>query len=227
MSVTEGNIRPTAILDYLSERLQTVRRRLGGDSAKPIDYLRACHGLIVSEVKGVYSVDELRPASVTLTKAKGSCSQRFACLEAAARANGIATRVRGLWIAGRFWAPRFPLVRVFIPTRILLALPQFFIDGRWLDVEELYGPSAKLAERNPSAFANDAESMFDAISHTAVDFQGRTAVCSGTRCDLSRFVLGDAGTFDTRDELFAKFRLFQNTIRGKAFEWIYGGRKSA
>jgi len=39
-------------------------------------------------------------------------------------------------------------------------------------------------------------------------------------------VVGDAGFFASRDELFGAVGLFQHTLRGRAFELIYGGRKS-
>lgn len=174
---------------------------------------------------GVYG-KRTAPTSATIAKGKGSYSQRFACLEPLARAQGIATRVRGLWIAGRFWAPRFPFTRLFIPKRILLAWPQFQVGGEWLGVETLFGALTVLPDQAPRGFANDAESLFDAVGHSAVDFAGETAGCANGHCDLSRFVLADAGMFDSRDDLFASLPLFQHTLRGRALEWIYGGRKS-
>ncbi len=191
-----------------------------------LEYLQWCHRFLCTEVAPVYTVDELQPASVTLKKRKGSCSQRFACLEALARAHAMPTRVRALWIAGEFWAPRFRIMRFFIPRRILLAWPQFYIDEAWLSVETLFGPLPSLAAKSPLAFANDGETLFDALPHTAVDFHGETAGCAAGQCDLSRHVVADAGIFASRDELFATLPLFQLTLRGRAFEMIYGGRKS-
>lgn len=218
---------PTAILDILSEgfRAAFLRAGIGGEDA--VGYLRACHAWIGVAVAPVYTLNELQPVSITLAKRQGSCSQRFACLEAFARAHAIGTRVRGLWIDGRFWAPRFRFTRHFIPARILLALPQFYVDRDWLDVEELFGTTESLVRRNPRRFANDAETLFDALPHAAVDFRGRSRGCQGGGCDLSRFALGDAGTFATRDELFARHPLLQNTLRGRAFELLHGGRRSA
>jgi hypothetical protein len=45
--------------------------------------------------------------------------------------------------------------------------------------------------------------------------------------DLSSFVLEDEGFFDTRDEILERFGSMQNTIRGRVFEILFGGRKSA
>ena len=93
-------------------------------------------------------------------------------------------------------------------------------------MEEMFDAPERLAERNPRGFANDGESLFDAIDHVAIDFEGRTAGCGAGACDLSGYVVGDAGIFASRDELFAAIPSFQHTLRGRAFELIYGGRKS-
>lgn len=225
-SANEANLLPTPTLDYRSERVQAVGRGLRGTAETDHGYLQAGHRFLCGEVAPVYTVDELQPTSVTLAKRRGSCSQRFACLESLARATGIPTRVRGLWIAGEFWAPRFKLTRMFVPRRVLLAWPQFYVEGGWLGVERLFGTLESLARQDPRAFANDGESLFDAIGHAAVDFRGETAGCVDGRCDLSRFAAGDAGVFASRDDLFAAFPLFQRTLRGRAFEIIYGGRAS-
>lgn len=224
-SVTEGNLRPTAICDCDGEVVQAVVRQLEY-SRSDLAYLQAAHRFLCTCVTGVYTLDECQPASRTLLKRKGSCSQRFACLEALARARTIATRVRGLWIDGRFWAPRFRLTRPLIPRQILLAWPQFYVNDAWLGAESLFGPVESLAQANSARFTNDAESLFDAVGHVAIDFEGRTASCTDGHCDLSRFVVGDAGTFVSRDELFGSLPLLQDSLRGRAFELIFGGRKS-
>ena len=224
--VSEGNLRPTSILDHDHRNVQALARRVQTASPAPRSYLQAGYQVLRDEVRPVYTVDELQPTSVTLAKGRGSCSQRFACLESMARAAGIGTRVRGLWVAGRFWHPRFRWTRPFIPSRMLLAWPQFHLDGVWVSVEGLFDSLASLAKRNPRAFANDAETLFDAIDHVAVDFAGKTAGCASGACDLSGFVVGDAGVFQSRDELFASLPLFQHSLRGRAFEWLYGGHAS-
>lgn len=225
-SISDGNLRPTRILDYTSDRVQAVVRRVNPPVDAARDFLQAGYLLLRNELRPVYTADELQPTSVTLSQGRGSCSQRFACLESLARAAGIATRVRGLWITGRFWNPRFRLAASFIPTQILLAWPQFHLEGAWIGVEELFDSAARLAARSPRAFANDGETLFDAIDHTAVDFGGVTAGCASGRCDLSGVVVGDEGIFDSRDDLFANRPLFQHTLRGRVFEFLYGGRKS-
>jgi hypothetical protein len=225
--VSEGNLRPTSILDHEHQHVRALVRRVKTSSPASRAYLQAGYQVLREAVCPVYTVDELQPTSVTLAKGRGSCSQRFACLESMARAAGIGTRVRGLWVAGRFWNRRFRVAMPFIPLRVLLAWPQFHLDGAWVSVEELFESPASLAERNPRGFANDGETLFDAIDHVAVDFGGKTAACASGACDLSGFVVGDAGVFESRDELFAAHSLFQHTLRGRAFEWLYGGRRSA
>lgn len=221
--LTAGNLRPTRILDHSSDRVQAVVRRVPAPVEASRGYLQAAYRLLRDEVRPVYTVDELQPTSVTLAKGRGSCSQRFACLESLARAAGIGTRVQGLWVAGRFWNPRFRLTAAFIPARILLAWPHFHLDGTWTGVESLFDAPA---DRHPSAFTNDGETLFDAIDHAAIDFAGTTAACGAGGCDLSGFVVGTAGLFDSRDDLFTGTRLFQHTLRGRLFELFYGGRKS-
>jgi transglutaminase-like putative cysteine protease len=152
----------------------------------------------------------------------------MACLEAVSRACGIPTRSRVLLVSGRFWYPRFHLFRAFIPKKILLVWPQFFIERAWIDFDELYGDAADLAAGATQAFTNNGESIFDAVAHTPVDFMAKTCSegCSSSKFDLSRFVLSDEGFLDTRDEVFARFGSFQVTLRGRMFEVVYGGRSS-
>ncbi len=151
----------------------------------------------------------------------------MACLEAVARAGGIPTRVRALHVKGEFWYPRFRLSCPFIPQRILLVWPQFFLQGMWVDFDEIYSPIEQLAAKS-GRFGNGGESLFEAVRHTAVDFLGKTCsvACARPEHDLSMFVQDDAGFFDTRDEVFERFGSFQHTLRGRAFEIIFGGRNS-
>jgi hypothetical protein len=217
------HLEPTAILDYDSPAVIAFARSIeSGASATAV--LRGAHVAIASHIRPVYSVHERQPVSATLARQQGSCSQRLACLEALARRQGIGTRVRALWVAGRFWNSRFPLSRWLIPPRILLAWPQFRIGDRWCGVEDLFGA---VEDRAPgvTAFANDGETLFEAVRSTAIDFEGRTRVCANG-CDLSRFVVGSDGVFDSRDDLFRALGSFEDTWKGKVFEVLYAGRPS-
>ena len=130
----------------------------------------------------------------------------MAALEAVARRAGVATRSRGLLIDGRFWYPRFPRMGRLVPSEIVLAWPEFFIDGQWISATELFGNVDDLAKSRDGFSNADGETLFDALARTAVDWEGRTStpeVCSA--CDLSGNVLSDLGRFDSRDELFAAY----------------------
>ena len=131
-------------------------------------------------------------------------------------------------MSGRFWYPRFRLFRGFIPSKILLVWPQFLLEGKWVDFDELYGSAIELAAQAEHAFSNSGESIFDAVDHTPVDFMAKTCgpACTPSRFDLSKFILSDEGFFDTRDEVFARFGSFHTTLRGRMFDLIYGGRAS-
>ena len=69
------------------------------------------------------------------------------------------------------------------------------------------------------------DTLFEALRSTAVDFEGKTRTCA-TVCDLSKFVVERGRTFDARDDLFGQFGSFEDTWKGKAFELLYGGRRS-
>jgi transglutaminase-like putative cysteine protease len=225
---TSANLQVTSILDYQDGIVRDLAGSLRHQNPEPRKLLQAAHRYLVDSVKPVYALNELQPASKTLRQERGSCSQRMACLEALARACGIPTRSRALLISGRFWYPRFRLFRTFLPKSILLVWPQFFVNGGWVDFDELYSPAAKLAESADRAFRNDGESIFDAVDHTPVDFMAKTCGpgCAPSRFDLSKFVLADEGFFETRDEVFTRFGSFHTTLRGRMFEVIYGGRAS-
>ncbi|MFE2103698.1 transglutaminase domain-containing protein [Streptomyces sp. NPDC059468] len=156
-----------------------------------------------------------RPVSEVLRRRRGSCSQRLAVLEAVARASGMATRVRGLLVDGRFWYPRFPQIHRFVPHQVVLAWPEFHLDelsptehltAPWLTVSELFSGVNEPREGSSEGFTNaGTETLFEALSRTAIDWDG-TTVClaAGAACDLSAYVLADLGHFDSRDELFAQ-----------------------
>lgn len=198
--LADGSVAPTAILDWHAPEVQGLVARL--TATDPRSRLRQAHRIIADEVAAVYAVEERQPASVTLARGAGSCSQRLAVLEAAARADGVPTRVRGLLVDGRFWYPRFGRLRFLVPHEVLLAWPEFRIDGAWLSASELYGAFDELD--TSAGFTNaGGETLFDAVSRTAVDWDGLTCTPgSQSACDLSACVVHDLGRYSSRDALF-------------------------
>ncbi|GAB2594703.1 hypothetical protein GCM10027168_29120 [Streptomyces capparidis] len=199
-----GGTDPTRILDWRHPRVAALLARLPAADGDPRRLLRAAHTRLAREVRPVYAVAEQQPVSVTLRRGRGSCSQRMAVLEALARASGVPTRVRGLIVDGAFWYPRFPRLRALVPDQVVLAWPEFRLADGWVPVSELYGPLPELAADGVTGFANaSGETLFDAVSRTAVDWDGATSrpgECS--TCDLSAHVLADLGHYPSRDTLF-------------------------
>ncbi|MBT2368985.1 transglutaminase domain-containing protein [Streptomyces sp. ISL-10] len=221
----DGSTEPTRILDWRHPRVGELLGSLGtapagvtahdnaGTSAgQRMEALRRAHRRIAATVRPVYSVQDERPVSEVLRRGRGSCSQRLAVLEAVARAGGVATRVRGLLVDGALWYPRFPRMRRLVPDHVLLAWPEFLIDpaagpdGGWLPVSELFGGLAELSSRPGGGFTNaGAETLFEALSRTAIDWDGATACpADAAACDLSAHVVADLGRFDSRDDLFTR-----------------------
>ncbi|WP_116204981.1 transglutaminase domain-containing protein [Amycolatopsis circi] len=197
-SSAEGGVVPTAILDWRDPVVHSLVRATAAEDR--LAGLRAAHRMIAGSVRPVYSVQERQSISRTLRRGRGSCSQRLAILEGVARAQGIPTRVRGLVVDGRFWYPRFPQLKFLVPSRVVVAWPEFRIADVWVPVGELFGPLTELAAQ--SGFSNDSgETLFDAVSRTAIDWDGVTCEVGGA-CDLSATVLADLGHFDSRDDLF-------------------------
>ncbi|MER5447578.1 transglutaminase domain-containing protein [Streptomyces sp. NPDC002766] len=211
-----GSTAPTRILDGRHPRVVALLQRIEAEAGGADDraaFLRRAHRHIAETVRPVYSVRDDLPVSAVLRRGRGSCSQRLAVLEAVARASGVPTRVRGLLVDGRFWYPRFPRLRLVVPDQVVLAWPEFRVAGPsgghvtpWLSASELFGSLDELSIRREVGFSNaGAETLFDALSGTAIDWDG-TTLCpaSGAGCDLSGHVLADLGHFDSRDELFAR-----------------------
>ena len=203
-----GSTRPTRILDlehplvvaFVARVLREADER-GAVTAR--DRLRTAHGIVVRTVRPVYSVEDRRRVSRTLRLGRGSCSQRMAVLEAVARSLGVPTRVRGLLVDGTFWYPRFPKLRPFVPEEVLLAWPEFLLDGVWVTVAELFEDRDA---RTTGGFTNSGpETLFEAVARTSVDWDA-PAACAGSTapCDLSAHLRTDLGRFDSRDELFAR-----------------------
>lgn len=189
-----GSAGQTRILDWgdpIFDRLPE------DDYRTDVGYLRHVHRRVQGTVRPVYALDDTQPASVTLTKGQGSCSQRLAVVEALARKQGIPTRVEGLILRGEFWYPRFRYLRPFVPDRVLLAWPSFHADGEWLDASRAFTDGCGSL---PTRFSNSGEeTLFDAAARTPIDWGGDgTPGC----LDLSRFVRQSLGTFDSRDDLF-------------------------
>ncbi|MEU6281143.1 transglutaminase domain-containing protein [Streptomyces sp. NPDC047028] len=203
-----GGTVPTPVLDWEHPRVLAAVRSIGGpaDGEPTVATLRRAHRWISAEVRPVYSVEEARPVSEVLRLGRGSCSQRMAALEAVARAWGVPTRVRGLVVDGTFWYPRFPRLRRLVPRQVLLAWPEFRVDGEWLPVSQLFAETA--AARPTGGFTNSGtETLFEALSRTGIDWDGDgSSACpaSAGRCDLSAHLRLDLGRFDSRDELFTR-----------------------
>ena len=222
----DAQLAATKILDYGHPQVQSVLSGLGNSHLSKRDFVLAAHKYIVDRMKAVYSIDEDRPVSETFRLNEGSCGQRMAAVEAVARAGGVATRVRALWLDRRFWFSRLPLLRFFLPPRTLMPWPQFYFDGQWVDFDELYCPCRDLAEKTPvkHAFSNAGESLFDAIRHAPVDFLGKLKGTEYASYDISHVVVEDGGFFDTRDELLEKLERRRTWLGRFIFNTLYGGR---
>ncbi|MCU1549582.1 MAG: hypothetical protein JWR36_142 [Glaciihabitans sp.] len=200
-----GQVSPTRILDFDSAPLRAlVAESIGMADSTGAGVLETAHGVIRDRVRPVYSIDDGRPASRTLVAGTGSCSQRLAILESVARAIGTPTRSRGLVLRGSFWFPRFHYLRPLIPDRVLLAWPEFLVDGEWRGASELFGEIGCGVKKG---FTNrGAETLFEAIGRSAIDWDGVTSTVDGESCfDLSRHVVTDLGRFPSRDALFAHY----------------------
>src|SRR5579859_4964600 len=92
---------PTAILNSEHPLLMHFIEEL--QIASPADdrmFLQMAHQRLSERLSPIYTLKERQPASSTLARGYGSCSQRMAVLEAIARGAGIATCSRALWIDG-------------------------------------------------------------------------------------------------------------------------------
>lgn len=208
-----GSTRPTAILDLDAPALASIR--VPDATATPRERLHAAHERIGARVRPVYSMADRRPVSAVLRLGRGSCSQRLAVLKGVARREGIATRVRGLVVDGRFWYPRFRGLERLVPERILLAWPEFRIDDAWVDIGHLFPTS------DATAFTNaGAETLFDALGRGAVRIDGPACDCADD--SLARWVQFELGTFDDRDSLYDTWGQNRPTPVRIAIEPVFG-----
>ena len=190
-----GNLEETPTLDYGNLSLvglpDDISRR-GVDSRRRA---RMIHEYVARTTTPLYSLTETRPASVTERKGAGSCSQRFALVEAIARRVGIPTRVEGLAIRGTFWAPRFPELRCLLPRGVIIAWPEFLTTDGWLPIDELS------AERGPEEFTNckGGVTLFEATRSVEVRHQ------DGSRPSFSGAAVRTLGYYDRRDDLFREY----------------------
>ncbi|MFC3688721.1 transglutaminase domain-containing protein [Aquipuribacter hungaricus] len=209
-----GSTDATRILDHTSAEVRSLLRDCTGSTARDdvAGVLRVAHGLVAQRIRPVYAVDEAQPVSRTLRSGRGSCSQRLAVLEAVARAVDVPTRSRGLLLDGRFWYLRFPGLRAVVPDEVVLAWPEFRVDGVWLDSSALLG-APDLHSDSGGRFTNvGEETLFEAVGRGAVrwdevpgpttDGHDQPQVGCST-CSLAGWVLAELGRYGSRDELFA------------------------
>lgn len=198
--MNEANLQPTPILDYGASEVQKVLALFGSRATSSREFLQRAHGHVSETMRPIYSIEETIPVSRLFELNQGSCSQRMACVEALARARGIATRVRALWLDRTFWYSRLPLLRFVLPKKgILMPWPQFFVDNAWLDFDEIYDSITHLAAQASHPFTNRGVSMFDAVQRSPVDFFAKSEKCGLPQFSLARVVIADGGYFDTRD----------------------------
>lgn len=196
-SEAQGSAAVTRILDYRSRPIANLTAQAQAASTQQLEVLRIAHGMIVQQVRAVYSLDERQPVSKTLTKGQGSCSQRLAILEAVARRIDVPTRARALIVDRTFWKARFPTIYPMLPPQIRLAWPEFYLDGSWKGASELFG---SIGCNGGGGFVNSgSETLFEAVGRCAVDWDGKA---SESEYDLSRYVVDDLGTYNSRDALF-------------------------
>jgi hypothetical protein len=192
-----GGTDETAILDHASAPVRGLVDQLDRLALQSeTHFVRLAHTAINEAVRPVYAMNDLQPASETVRRGRGSCSQRLGLLEAVARGAGISTRVRGFVVDGRFWNPRFPRLRGITPDRVLLAWPEFLLDGHWVSATDLF----EQQQPDTEPFTNEgSETLFGAISRMRIEWDRCTG---GSVCDLSGWVLKDLGRFDSRDAFF-------------------------
>ncbi|MFE3290990.1 hypothetical protein [Rhodococcus sp. NPDC059234] len=190
----------TGILDWTSLEVaaldEEVSVRESGTSL-----LRVAYRSVQHRIRAVYALDDTQPTSRTIARARGSCSQRLAVVESLARRNGVATRVEGLVLRGEFWYPRFRCQRPLVPDRVLIAWPSFHVDGEWIDASAAFSEQGCTAS---APFTNSgAETLFDAAGRSPISWSAATT--SSACLDLSDHVVQSLGTFDSRDDLFARY----------------------
>lgn len=213
----DATLQATPILDYESPAVQKVLGTLSEGQPSPRAFVQRAHLHLSDVMRPIYSVDDKQAASETIRVNGGSCAQRMACLEALARGFGIRTRVRGLWLAKKFWKERLPLLQPIMP-KTLMPWPQFWMEDRWVDFDEIFDTIENLSSHVTHPFTNAGASLFDAVRNQPVDMLGKSS-----RFSLQQFVVSDAGFFDTRDELMDKLddRTWVGTL---VFNTIYGGK---
>src|SRR3989304_6090611 len=120
-----GDVAATPILDWGHDDVARLYEDIAeGAIQSAQEFLVSAHRSVAANIRPVYGLDDRQPVSVTLSRERGSCSQRLAIVEALARRRGIATRVRGLVLRGEFWYPRFRRLHAVIPKSVLLAWPE-------------------------------------------------------------------------------------------------------
>jgi len=215
--MADATLMATPIMDYQHPTLQQIVQRLSEGAPIPRQFVQKAHLHLSDVMRPIYSVAEKQPVSETVRLNGGSCSQRMAVLEALARAYGVPTRVRAIWLNKAFWKERLPLLQPIMP-KTLMPWPQFWLEDRWVDFDEIYDSIADLGMHVTHPFTNAGMSLFDAVKSQPVDMLGKSETYS-----LKKFVVSEAGVFDTRDECLDKLddRTWMGTL---IFNTVYGGK---
>ncbi len=198
-SFADVHLRPTRILDFADDRLVSALTQLPVDRGS-MAFLAAAHSWVSAAVIPRYSMDDFQPASRTLRSRAGSCSQKMAVLEALSRGHVIPTRVHGFMVDGSYWRARFPHMTWIMPATVPLAWPEFFVDGRWVDLSQV-GAGGAPDELRPEFVNVGANTMFEAAPTHHLPW---SCTFDGPgQCPLDSSLVADLGIFDSRDTFYA------------------------
>ncbi|MEO6924627.1 MAG: transglutaminase domain-containing protein, partial [Bryocella sp.] len=184
--MADATLMATTILDYDSPEIHEILTRLSDGQPEPRAFVQRAHQHLSDVMRPIYSVAETQPCSETVRLNGGSCSQRMAVLEALARAYGVKTRVRAIWLNKAFWKERLPLLQPIMP-KTLMPWPQYWLEEKWVDFDELYDTIENLGSHVTHPFTNAGLSLFDAIKTQPVDLLGKS-----TKFSLQKFVVSEA-----------------------------------
>jgi hypothetical protein len=96
--------------------------------------------------------------------------------------------------AGPVLGAAFPALSRFLPDEVPIAWPEIRVGGQWCTVPELLLDDGR--GDAATTFANDAETLFDAVSHVRICWDTSSA------CAVDGLAATSVGRFASRDDFF-------------------------
>ena len=211
-------LQETALLDYSDKTIASLISKKGWRTLGNFERLNQIYLFVRDEILFGYNREDRIPASSVLWDGYGQCNTKSTLFMALLRAVGIPCRMHGFLINKALQkGAMIGIVYRNAPDHILHSWVEACLDGTWYDLEGiildrsyLEGLHRKFPERKGS-FTGYGVAVKD-FQHPEIDFSRNDTYIQ------KEGITEDLGTFDSPDELFARYHQDLTPVRSFLYQ---------